>query len=119
MTAVGNRAHLYVHPGLKEKLSWCLTAVLGSGPPVELANPPHAEPILAYRFPGGGSLSFEFTDAALTEAQARRGAWLEIKCENPDAVRKRIVEAGLPLVEHSATKSFYFVLPGGQILGVV
>ncbi len=52
-----------------------------------LARP---EPILAFRFPGGGSLSVESTDDALDEAHGRR-----------------------------ATDTFYVAIPGGQVLGVI
>jgi hypothetical protein len=36
------------------------------------------EPVLAFTFPGGGSVSMEFTEDALDGKQARRGAWLEL-----------------------------------------
>jgi hypothetical protein len=118
MIAVTNRAHLLVHPSLKERSIWCFSTVLDCGPPFSLSAPGKAEPILAFRFPGGGSISIEYTEDALDEARARRGAWLELKSEDPPGLRRRITEAGLPQVEYWATKNFYFVVPGGQVFGI-
>ena len=86
---------------------------------MSLRAPGLAEPILAWRFPGGGALSVEFTDAALDDEQAARGAWLEVWAEDPEALRKTVLDAGLKQVRYSATNTFYFTAPGGQIFGIV
>lgn len=119
MIAVSNRAHIYVRPDVKEQLKSCFTTVLGCEPAVSLDNPGQADPILAFRFPNGGSLSFEFTEDAPDEQQARRGAWLEVKANDPSALKERIRKAGLPQLKHPATSTFYFVVPGGQVVGIV
>jgi hypothetical protein len=116
---VSNRVHLYARPAVKEKLAWCFSTVLGCGAPLSLNAVGLAEPILAFRFPGGGSLSIEFTDDALDETQARRGAWLEIWASDPAALKATILAAGLPQVHYAATNTFYFAAPGGQVFGVV
>src|SRR5258708_5416684 len=92
--AFSNRAHIFARPGVKEKLTWCLSTILGCGVPVALNAPGLSEPILAFRFAGGGSLSVEFTESALDEQQARRGAWLEIWSGDPAALKKKILDAG-------------------------
>jgi len=117
--AFGNRTHLFARPEVKEKFTWCFSTVLGCGAPVSLNAPGVSQPILAWRFPGGGSLSVEFTEDALDERQARHGAWVEIWSSDPAALSKKILDAGLPQVHYSATNTFYFAAPGGQILGVV
>ena len=117
--AFGDRAHLFLDPGVKDSFIRCFSTVLGCGTPMSLKAPGMQEPILAFRFPGGGSLSVEFTDQALPEPQARRGAWLEIRSSDPAAMKKKILDAGLPQVHHPATNTFYFVAPGGQIFGIV
>lgn len=119
MIALGNRAHILAHPSVKDRLQWCLTAVLGCGAPASLDVPGLPEPILAFRFPNGGSLSVEFTEGALDEQQARRGAWLEVRVDDPAALRQKVLEAGLAQVEYIATNTFYFVIPGGQVLGII
>ena len=117
--AFSNRTHIFAHPSVKEKLTWCFTTVLGCGMPVSLNAPGLSEPILAWKFPGGGSLSVEFTEDALDEPQARRGTWLEIWSGDPATLRKTILDAGLTQVHYGPTNTFYFVVPGGQVLGVV
>jgi hypothetical protein len=117
--AFSNRAHIFALPGAKEKLIWCFSTVLGCGAPVSLRVPEFAEPLLAFRFPGGGALSVEFTEDALDDAQMRRGAWLEIWSDDPAALKKKVLDAGLSQVTYAATNTFYFAAPGGQVLGVV
>jgi hypothetical protein len=117
--AVGNRAHISVSPKVKDKLIWCFRDILGCGSPISMQAPGIEEPILAFRFPGGGAISIEFTEAALDEQLARRGAWLEIRCEAPDILKQKVLGAGLPQVTYPATNTFYFAAPGGQVFGVV
>lgn len=116
--AVSNRVHILVRPSLKEKLTACFADTLGCGAPLQLAAPGKPEPLLAFRFPAGGSISIEFTEDALDEKQARRGAWLEVKSDDPAALKKRILDAGLERIEYWATNNFYFVVPGGQVFGI-
>lgn len=117
--AFSDRAHIFARPHVKEKLTWCFSTVLGCGAPATLNAPGLSEPILAFRFPSGGSLSVEFTEDALDEQNARRGAWLEIRSNDPAALKKNILEAGLSQVHYPATNTFYFIVPGGQVLGIV
>lgn len=117
--AFSDRAHIFARPGVKEKLAWCLGTVLGCGAPMTLNAPGLTEPILAFRFPKGGSLSIEFTDDALDEQHVRRGAWLEVRSDDPAAMKKKVLEAGLPQVHYPATNTFYFEAPGGQVFGIV
>jgi len=84
---------------------------------VSLDVPGLPEPILAFRFPTGGSLSVEFNEDALGEQQARRGAWLEVRVVDPSALKQKILEAGLLQVEYLATYTFYFVVPAVKSWG--
>jgi hypothetical protein len=117
--AFSNRSHIFAHPNVKERLTWCFSSVLGCGAPMSLNAPGLSRPILAWRFPEGGSLSVEFTEDALDEQQSRRGAWLELWSDDPTSLKKKILDAGLPQVHYPATNTFYFAAPGGQILGIV
>ena len=119
MIAVSDRVHVFARPEFKERLTWCFTTVLGCDPALSLNAPGLSEPILAFRFPHGGALSVEFTDDAPEQRQARRGAWLEIKADDPAALQEKILAAGLPLVTHPATTTFYFAAPGCQVFGIV
>jgi hypothetical protein len=119
MLAMSNRAHIRVRPASKDALTHCFTDVLGCGAPAVLPAPGLAEPMIAFRFPDGGSVSFEFSDDALDERQARQGTWLELQSDNVDALRAKVITAGLPQLRHPATNTFYFAVPGGQVFGLV
>jgi uncharacterized protein YciI len=117
MLSLSNRAHLFVRPRHKEALTRCLTTVLGCAAPLRLDAPGLAEPVLAFEFPDGGSVSVEFTGDAPDEPEARHRAWLELRSDDPPALRERVLGAGLPEVRHFG-HNFYFALPGGQVVGV-
>jgi len=119
MPAFGNRAHIFAPPDVKDDLIRCFSVVLGCGAPIALQAPGLAQPILAFKFPGGGSLSVEFTEDALDLQRARRGAWMEIWSGDPAALKKRVLAAGFAEVNYPATNTFYFAAPGGQVLGIV
>jgi hypothetical protein len=106
-------------PQVKDRLTKFFGDVLGCGAPVAMTVPALTEPILAFRFPGGGSISFEFSADALDEQQMRRGAWLELRTDDVDALVNRVLDAGRERVRYVATSTFYFVAPGGQVFGIV
>jgi hypothetical protein len=66
----------------------------------------------------GDKRSFRATAKALSR-QRPRGAWMEIRVDEPDNLKKRLFEAGFPQVVYPATNGFYFAAPGGQVLGIV
>ena len=115
--ALSDRAHLYVRPAERERLERCFATVFESAP-VAAPSGSSSDPILVFRFPGGGSISVEFTADALEESQARRGAWLEVRTDDVAALERRIAEAGLRTLRHPATRRLYFVIPGGQVFGI-
>ena len=113
-----NRAHFLARPQYRDPLIRCFSEVLGCGAPMSLPARPPTGPIVAFRFPGGGAISVEFTPDALDEQQARRGAWLELKPADPDALQAAVKAAGLPKVTYAPTTTFYFAVPGGQVFGI-
>lgn len=54
----------------------------------------------------------------LGEESVRRGAWLEIACDEPAALQTGIVAAGPPTLRHPATTTFHFAVPGGKVFGI-
>jgi hypothetical protein len=73
--------------------------------------------MLLIRFPDGGHLSVEFTDAAPDDEQPRLGAWLEVRASEPTAVLRAALDAGLTQVTHPG-HPYYFMIPGGQVFTV-
>jgi hypothetical protein len=117
--ALGARSHFYAKPQYRQALSDCFTKALGCPAPRALTPRRLAEPILAFSFPGGGSVSVEFTSEALDPAEMRHGAWLEIRSSDSRALQHAVLAAGLPQVTYAATNGFYFAAPGGQVFGIV
>ena len=117
--ALAGRSHFFARPEYREALSACLTKVLGCPPPRVLPVPGFPEPILAFNFPSGGSVSIEFTPSALDPEQMRHGAWLELRSPDAEALQKAVLAAGLSQVRYAATPAFYFAAPGGQVFSIV
>jgi hypothetical protein len=113
MIGLSNRVHTYARPAVKEALTKFFTHILEA----EVVPIPGTS-MLAFRFPDNSSYSVEFTEDALNEQQARRGAWLEVKTDDPEALKKKVLEAGLLQVEY-LTGRFYFQAPGGQVWGIL
>lgn len=116
--SLGDRSHFLARPEFREPLVRCFS-VLGCGDPIVLPTPPSLGPILAFRFPGGGSVSVEFHSRALDEDDARRGAWLEIRAEDPFVLQEAVRAAGYPIIHYPATANFYFAAPGGQVFSII
>ena len=117
-THLGNRAHFYAHPQYREALIRCFVDVLGCSGPTSLPARLRRDAILAFSFPDGGSISVDFTDDALDAEQARRGAWLELRSADANALQQRVLDAGLERVRYDATRAFYFAAPGGQVFSI-
>jgi len=113
MIGLSHRVHTYARPAAKQALIEFFTHILET----EVIPIPGTS-MLAFRFSDNSSYSVEFTEDALDEQQARRGAWLEVKTDDPDALKKKVLEAGLPRVEY-LTGRFYFQAPGGQVWGIL
>ena len=111
--AVGFRAHLYARPELREPLRRFFTEVLGTAPD-EIPG----TAMLVCRLAEGTSVSVEFAADALDDVHAQRGAWLELRTDDPAALQRRVIAAGLARIEHPVTGRFYFRSPGGQVWGI-
>ena len=111
--ALGSRAHIFAHPDMKDRITKFFTDILGC----EVVALP-GTPVIAIRFPNS-TMSVEFTEDALDDQQARRGAWLEVKPDDPAELKDRIMAAGLPKIVHLGSDRFYFQAPGGQVWGIV
>lgn len=115
MIALSNRVHLFARPDSKEPLIDFFTTILGCEVLGSVDAPGLLMPIIAFGFPNGASLTVEFTEDALDEQHARRGAWLELMTDDPSALTQKILQAGLPRLEHLSNDYFYFQAPGGQV----
>jgi hypothetical protein len=117
ITALGSNAHIFARPDRRQELAWCFETVLGCGPVATVEHPAMAQSMLVVSFPGGGHLSIEFTGDAPDDDHPRPGAWLELRTENPAALMRAALDAGLTQVKHPG-HPHYFMTPGGQVFTI-
>ena len=114
-----SRVHMYARPTVRDELIRFFTEILGV-PMIPTADSgPNAPSVVAFSFGNGASLSVEFTEPALGDDDARRGAWLELAVDDPKEMMARVLGAGLRRVNHPTTRYFYFAAPGGQVFRIV
>lgn len=77
------------------------------------------EPIYSFTFSNGASLSVEFIEDALSDQQAQRGAWLELRTNDAVELQQKVQAFGLKRVIHPYTSFFYVQAPGGQVFKIV
>lgn len=120
MIALSSSIHLYARPDTKAQLLEFFTSVLGlesvESAKAYISSP---EPMYAVTFSNGASLSVEFTDDALSDQQAQRGAWLELRTDDMEGLQQKIQAFGLKRVVHPYTPFFYIQAPGGQVFRIV
>ena len=119
MIALSNSIHLYARPDVKEQSLQFFTSVLGLEAVVSSDATGSPEPIYAFAFANGAHLSVEFTPDALSDQQAQRGAWLELRTDDAANLQEKALAFGLKRVVHPYTPFFYIQAPGGQVFRIV
>ena len=119
MIALSNSIHLYARPDSREQFLEFFTSILGLEAVVSSDAVGSPEPIYGFKFANGASLSVEFTEDALSDEQAQRGAWLEFRTDDAVGLQQKVQAFGLPRVVHPYTPFFYVQAPGGQVFRIV
>jgi hypothetical protein len=119
MIALSNSIHTYARPETKEKFLEFFTSILGLQAVESSDAVGSPEPIYGFKFSNGASLSVEFTEDALDNQQAQRGAWLELRTDDAAGLQQKALAFGLPRVVHPYTPFFYIQAPGGQVFRIV
>src|SRR5579884_2920994 len=113
MTTLSNRVHMFARQEVRNPLADFFVRLLGCTLAFSSDAPGNPRPVLAFAFPGGGSLSVEFTPDALDEQHARKGLWIEVQAEDVAAVQQDILAAGFAQVRYPGNDFFYVAAPGG------
>jgi catechol 2,3-dioxygenase-like lactoylglutathione lyase family enzyme len=125
LASLGARVHLFVRPSARQAFVALFKDVLGCDVVERDFGLPY--PIVLVTFPDGGSFSVEFTelatddqsDAAIDDEHAFRGAWIEFRTRDFDAVHAALRSAGVPEFRHPGSSHAYFSAPGGQVFRVL
>lgn len=73
------------------------------------------ESVDVVRFPGDFYLGISFRQDSLTDDEFLRATWLEIKTDDPSALKERVLGFGVKEIEYWDKEHFYFQAPGGQV----
>ena len=119
MLALSSSVHLYVRPDAKERFLEFFTSVLGLEAHESSDAVGSPEPIYAFAFSNDTWLSVEFTQDALSDQQAQRGAWLELISDDAKNLQQKVQAFGLKRVTHPYTPFFYIQAPGGQVFRII
>ncbi|GAC1394413.1 MAG: hypothetical protein NVS4B11_17980 [Ktedonobacteraceae bacterium] len=119
MIALSNSIHLYARSDTKEKFLEFFTSILGLEAVESSDAVGSPEPIYSFAFSNGAGLSVEFTEDALSDPQAQRGAWLELRTNDAVGLQQKVQAFGLKRVVHPYTPFFYVQAPGGQVFRIV
>src|SRR5260370_9220558 len=111
MIALSNSIHLYARPDSKEQLLEFFTSMLGLQAVASADAVGSPELIYSFKFSNGAGLSVEFTEAALSDQQAQRGAWLELGQDDALGLQQKARAAGRPRASHPALPCFYIQPP--------
>jgi uncharacterized protein YndB with AHSA1/START domain len=119
MTAISASYHLYARPDTKQQVLAFFTTVLGLDVVVRSVAGGSPNPIYVFTFANNAHLSVEFTEDALSDEQALRGAWLELRADNAAELQQKMQAFGLKRIVHPSTPYFYIQAPGGQVFRIV
>jgi len=71
------------------------------------------------RFREGFFLAVLYQDSAVSTEEAEKAIWLELRSDDPAAMRKQILEFGVRELEVPGGEHLYFQSPGGQVFRLV
>lgn len=87
---------------------------VGKGPQ-HVGGPPDTDRI---RFPNDFFVGVHYDDSALSDADQKKAIWLELHCENPEELKRRVEAFGIQGLDYFDKDHFYFQAPGGQVFRI-
>jgi hypothetical protein len=113
MVIIGNHMKMDLPEALRDRARAFYVDV------VECQTIPSPRPDLdLYQFAGGFVIGLFFGSPCLSESEHERATWLELKTDDPEALRRRLEAFGVRKIDYEDRARFYFQAPGGQIFRV-
>jgi hypothetical protein len=112
MITIGNHMKFNVHKDVRDQVRSFYLDVLACS-----TIPSPAPDLDLFLFPDSFVLGVFYCDpgGVLSEEDHRKAAWLEIKADDVETVKQRLIEFGVKEVDYSDKTRFYFQAPGGQV----
>ncbi len=60
-------------------------------------------------------LGVVYDDSALSKEENMKSIWLELRTENPEELKNKILKFGIKEIDYWDKEHFYFQAPGGQV----
>ena len=64
------------------------------------------------------NLAVVYDISALSNEDCLKSIWLELRTENPEELKNKILEYGIKEIEYWDKEHFYFQAPGGQVFRI-
>jgi len=111
--SLGEHSKIMVAPAERQRLQNFYRDVLGckvitKGPAADLIR-------VAPNF----YIGVNYDETALKESDVQKAIWLELRTDDPGALKEKILEFGIKRIEFWDREHFYFQAPGGQVLRLV
>lgn len=63
-------------------------------------------------------IGVNYDAAALSDSGGQKAIWLELRADDPEALREKILQFGIKGIEFWDKDHFYFQAPGGQVFRI-
>jgi catechol 2,3-dioxygenase-like lactoylglutathione lyase family enzyme len=60
-----------------------------------------------------------YDNSTLTESDLQKSIWLELRTNNPESLKKSIIDFGIKGIDFWDKDHFYFQAPGGQVFRII
>jgi hypothetical protein len=111
--AIGNHSKITARPGEQDSIRSFYRDVLGC------TLTKQTKDVDFFRFQEGFFMAVLYQDAVASPDELRQSIWLELRTNEPAALRDRITAFGVHRIEMPGAEHLYFQAPGGQVFRVV
>jgi hypothetical protein len=107
--SLGENSKLTVNPSERSKIRKFYKDILGCPATKE------SERIDVFKIGNTFYLGVMYDDSALTPEYSLKSIWLELRTENAEGLKRKILDFGIKELEYWDKEHFYFQAPGGQV----
>jgi hypothetical protein len=107
--SLGENSKLTVNPSERGKIRKFYRDTLGCPATKE------SERIDIFKIGNTFYLGVMYDNSALTHEDALKSIWLELRTEDPEGLKRKILDFGIKELEYWDKEHFYFQAPGGQV----